>query len=320
MVVTASPAAPLDTGKKAESSPASLPLEIFESTQLGKLQKVVKWLRKGGPVDALCSRPTTDGRTSAFGLLHAAASHDHLEMVRELLKRGASVDLRTGLGRTALMGAANHGQLSIVLVLLQHSANPDVQDSDGLTALMQAAPKGQKACVQALLRAKADTRLLDKHSFTALQRAEAQGHTAIVALIQQHAAPPQPAAAAPAAPPDAGEPAVSSPASLPVEIHRSAQRGELQKVVKWLRKGGLVDALCSDSTEDGRSTTATLLHIAVANSHLEMVRELLKRGASIDQQTECRVPSVFRCSRAERVDQPSLAQPAGHLLQLASPG
>ena len=35
---------------------------------------------------------------------------------------------------------------------------------------------------------------------------------------------------------------MSSPASLPQEIHRSAQLGELQKVVKWLRKGGAVDA------------------------------------------------------------------------------
>ena len=38
---------------------------------------------------------------------------------------------------------------------------------------------------------------------------------------------------------------MSSPASLPVEIYKSAHYGELQKVVKWLRKGGLTDALCS---------------------------------------------------------------------------
>ena len=37
--------------------------------------------------------------------------------------------------------------------------------------------------------------------------------------------------------------AMSSPASLPEEIHLSAERGELQKVVKWLRKGGAVNAL-----------------------------------------------------------------------------
>ena len=36
---------------------------------------------------------------------------------------------------------------------------------------------------------------------------------------------------------------MSSPASLPEEILHSAVRGELQKVVKWLRKGGAVNAL-----------------------------------------------------------------------------
>ena len=75
---------------------------------------------------------------------------------------------------------------------------------------------------------------------------------------------------------------MSSPASLPKEIHRSAERGELQKVVKWLRKGGAVDAFGSALTGDGRATTTTLLHIAAANDHLAMVRELLKRGASVD--------------------------------------
>ena len=36
---------------------------------------------------------------------------------------------------------------------------------------------------------------------------------------------------------------MSAPASLPIEILRSAERGELQKVVKWLRKGGSVGAI-----------------------------------------------------------------------------
>ena len=79
--------------------------------------------------------------------------------------------------------------------------------------------------------------------------------------------------------------AMSSPASLPKEIHRSAVRGELQKVVKWLRKGGAVDALCPTPARDGRVSTTTLLLTAAANDHLAMVRELLKRGASVDLQT-----------------------------------
>merc|ERR1711903_50102 len=129
---------------------------------------------------------------------------------------------------------------------------------------MWAAENGHEACVKALLRgAKANTELLDKDGDTVLQCAEDEGHTAIAQLIRgQHAAPPQPAAAAPAAPPDAGEPAVSAPASLPLEVYESAKRGELPKVVKWLRKGGLVDALGSATTADGRPATITLLHTA----------------------------------------------------------
>jgi hypothetical protein len=108
------------------SSPAPLPEEIFKSAVRGELQKVVKWLRKGALVDALCPTTCADGHPSASTLLHAAAAWGHLAMVRELLKRGASIDLQTSLGLTALMHAVYMGHLSIVLVLLQHSANPDL--------------------------------------------------------------------------------------------------------------------------------------------------------------------------------------------------
>eukprot|EP00964_Phaeocystis_antarctica_P081765 scaffold51176_cov72-Phaeocystis_antarctica.AAC.1 len=64
-------------------------------------------------------------------------------MVRELLKRGASVDLQGSLGTTALMNAAYRGHLSVLRFLLHHSANPDFQTSDGATALMMAARQGQ---------------------------------------------------------------------------------------------------------------------------------------------------------------------------------
>ena len=152
------------------SSPASLPQEIHRSAQRGELQKVTKWLRKGGPVDALCSGTTEGGKTSTETLLHAAATNDHLEMVRVLLKRGASIDLQTSLGITALMAAANQGHIAILLVLLQNSANPDPQGIDDSTALLRATDEGEVACVKALLRAKANTELLDNNGHTALPR------------------------------------------------------------------------------------------------------------------------------------------------------
>ena len=90
-------------------------------------------------------------------------------------------------------------------------------------------------CTHALLLATTSTDLPDANGRTALQHGEAQGrkatttlqgeakgHPAVAELIRRHAAPPQPAAAMPATPPDASEPAVSSAASLPLEILQSA--------------------------------------------------------------------------------------------------
>ena len=102
-----------------------------------------------------------------------------------LLKRGASVDLQSGLGTTALMSAANQGHLSILLLLLEHSANPDLQSNNGVTALMMAARQGQEACVQALLRAEANTEHRTKTlGLTALRLTRMR---AACMLIRQHA-------------------------------------------------------------------------------------------------------------------------------------
>ena len=168
-------------------SPAPLPTEVFQAVQRGELQMLDQWLGKGGSVDAVCSAPTDDGETTAVSLLHATATVGHLEITKKLLRLGASVDLQTSHGLTALMAAAQNGHLSVLLVLLQHSANPDLQNIHNGTTLMSAAYQGHEACVQALLAAGANTELPDSRGSTALQWAEAQGHTAITELLRQHA-------------------------------------------------------------------------------------------------------------------------------------
>ena len=154
--VEPAPAAQLDADEPAESPGEDLPFEIFTSAERGELQPVVKWLqREGGRVDALCP---VRGRKA---LLHAAAAGGHLEILRELLERGVSVDLPS---------------------------------STGFTALMLAALEGHEACVQVLLLAKANTELLDGNGRTALQHAERRvqslfensRHTATAALIRKH--------------------------------------------------------------------------------------------------------------------------------------
>ena len=94
--------------------------EITRAAYRGELERVVAWLQKtSGHVDAL----DEDGQ----GLLHAAAIGGRQSVAKELLQRGASVDLqrrgssparaalgkpslRGAVGGTALMMAAGFGQ------------------------------------------------------------------------------------------------------------------------------------------------------------------------------------------------------------------
>jgi hypothetical protein len=170
----------------ALSSPASLPIDVMKSAERGELHEVVEWLDEGGSVDAMCSVPAGGGEATAAGMLHVAAVRGNLEVVRELLNRGASVDLQTGFGFSALMAAAGFGHHAIVLLLLQHSANPNHQSNTGQAALMVAAGAGQLACVQTLLRAKADTELVDDNDHTALQYAQDKRERSIAKLISSH--------------------------------------------------------------------------------------------------------------------------------------
>eukprot|EP00964_Phaeocystis_antarctica_P075829 scaffold46838_cov77-Phaeocystis_antarctica.AAC.1 len=58
---------------------------------------------------------------------------------------------------------------------------------------------------------------------------------------------PRPSAAASAT----GEPTVNSSSLLPpCDTYASAMKDDLQGLVKWLRKAGLVDSLCSSPTAD----------------------------------------------------------------------
>ena len=134
----------------SSSASSPLPKEINVAAQRGELPKVVKWLRKGGHVDALFSWENQEGVSISSALLHAAAAEGQLAVAKELLKRGAAVDLPASFGRTPLMAAAAHGQPAVLLLLLEHSANPDLQADHGVSALMSAAHQGHEECTKAI--------------------------------------------------------------------------------------------------------------------------------------------------------------------------
>ena len=88
------------------------------------------------------------GRNSAM----LAANRGHLEILKELLRRGSTVDSVDKDGKSGLMLAARCGHADCVVELHKHGADIDRIDSDGQSALFLAASNYNLNCVKMLFR------------------------------------------------------------------------------------------------------------------------------------------------------------------------
>ena len=197
------PLTPLRQRDNMSAPTMLLPEEVAEAATKGELQKVVKWLRKGGHVDA---RGEQEG--ARFTLLHWAATFGHLSLAKEVLKRRADVNLLSS-GCTPLMAAAFAlppeqdmagvpasvpGRLAVLRLLLQQNAAVNFQNDSHYTALMSAAEDGNDDCIAILLEASADTSLRESEGRNALEIAQAHHHDSTAQMLWQHT-PRSPAAA-----------------------------------------------------------------------------------------------------------------------------
>jgi len=105
-----------------------------------------------------------------------SAARGRTDMVRLLLNSGAKVnDEAKGLGTTALMFASNFGYVEMIDELLDRGADPNTAQADGATAVMLAAQAGQSEAVDRLVRRGADVNKRHKDGRTALMLAAGSG-------------------------------------------------------------------------------------------------------------------------------------------------
>ena len=152
----------------------------------GDQSKVEAYLAGGGDVEyrARSDRNNKDVREGDTGLT-LAASHNKVEIMRELFCCGADIEGKNSIGSTALMIASERGHVDIVRLLLERNADINVRHEDGWTALMIAASeRGHVDIVRLLLERNADINLQNKNGGTALMIASAKGHADIVTLIE----------------------------------------------------------------------------------------------------------------------------------------
>uniref|UniRef100_A0A4W5RCK5 Kinase D-interacting substrate 220b n=1 Tax=Hucho hucho TaxID=62062 RepID=A0A4W5RCK5_9TELE len=91
-----------------------------------------------------------------WSALICAAKEGHVEVVKELLESTAYIEHRDMGGWTALMWAAYKGRVEVTEVLLENGANPNTTGQYGTTPLIWAARKGNFDCVMHLLENGAD--------------------------------------------------------------------------------------------------------------------------------------------------------------------
>ena len=192
----------------------------------------------------LFSQATTSAQTTTPDLI-ASAKIGEVLSVRELLSRGAAVDIVDRRGLTPLMWAAAAGNLEVVRHLLDGGAGVNRRGNDGSTALMLASANGFTEIVRALILKGADVTAA-RGAITARQLAIERGHADVAMLLEQAE-------------------------GLGRRLLQGAADGHDMVVRQMLSSGAPVNM----SNERG----ATALMIASRNGELGMLQALLARGA-----------------------------------------
>ncbi|MBS1716991.1 MAG: ankyrin repeat domain-containing protein [Armatimonadetes bacterium] len=122
-----------------------------------------------------------DGGSTALSL---AARSGHTEVGKILLGAGAKVNFGDMEGETPLMNAAMTGHPEFVKMLLAKGANPNAKDAKGRTALMLAVSYGDyPEVVRTLLGGGANAKMKDPKGRTAAMLASAKGFSESAAVL-----------------------------------------------------------------------------------------------------------------------------------------
>lgn len=112
--------------------------------------------------------------------------HGYPEVVKTLLTKGASIDLKDNFGRTALYYAAINGQAEVVQLLLERGATVDAKENRGITPLLMATQNQDMEVINLLLDKGADPNASMKGDkpWTPITLAEANDFKEILELLR----------------------------------------------------------------------------------------------------------------------------------------
>ncbi|XP_069543567.1 kinase D-interacting substrate of 220 kDa B isoform X3 [Brachyistius frenatus] len=190
--------------------------------------------------------------------LMLAAEQGSLEIIQELIRRGANVNLDDVDCWSALISAAKEGHLEVVKELLENSAYIEHRDMGGWTALMWAAYKGRVEVTELLLEHGANPNTTgQQYSVYPIIWAAGRGHADIVKLLLHN-----------------GAKVNCSDKYGTTPLIWASRKGHFDCVMHLLENGADVD-------QEGANSMTALI-VAVKGGYTEVVKELLKRNPNVN--------------------------------------
>ena len=91
-----------------------------------------------------------------FTTLRTAARTGNLRVLKQMIKKGADMNMNNYVDKTGLMLAAENGHLEAVKLLINAGADVNDRTRHGATSLSLAAEKNHVECISALVQAGAN--------------------------------------------------------------------------------------------------------------------------------------------------------------------
>jgi ankyrin len=168
-----------DSRKSEKAAKSDSSSSFLRAARAGNLDKVIDFLKSDRADITTCN-------ANGLNALHLAAKEGHVNIVNELIARGANVDSATKKGNTAMHIASLAGQLEVVKILVQNGAKINMQSQTGFTPLYMAAQENHLPVVKYLIDKGANSTLATEDGFTPMAVALQQGHTEVVNLLMEY--------------------------------------------------------------------------------------------------------------------------------------
>ncbi len=115
--------------------------------------------------------------------LAVAAQQGHFECVKALVEGGANIEARDKVRRTPLIHAVKNGSVTVASYLVHMGADPNISDSSINSAVHYAAAFGWKECLKYLISVGADANANNLWKTSPLALAMMKGHLACADIL-----------------------------------------------------------------------------------------------------------------------------------------